>query len=176
MASTQIRKRIDEIFPRLKNGEGIREIAREIGIHHTTILGYQKGRYWQSLEQRWEEFQSKLRQEEKQVEQGHIKEHGGRYKEKLSELQNRFFKNAEAMIGISNQLLQVSGQAVIALSQETQRNPNKAESVCSRIQKSGVAKTAIDASALSKEARAAFSDAGVVQEVMELLESAVNGD
>lgn len=109
------------------------------------------------------------------MEQSHIKEHGNRYEEKLSELQNRFFKNAEAMIGISNQLLQVSGQAVIALSQEAQRTPNKAESVCSRIQKSGVAKTAIDASALSKEARAAFSDAGVVQEVMELLESAVNG-
>jgi len=173
--SPKVKKRINSVFPRWKSGEkSDRGFARELGVSLQCFQDYRKGRYWQWKEQEWNQKQAKLREAERAMEQYHIEQHAIAYREDLEKMQKRLADLSHAHAGIAAQLAQISGQAAIALSQEVQKNPNRAAAVCTKVQKEGIAQTALDSTRISKEARENFAEAYGLRELLDHLEAVLD--
>jgi len=172
MASRQVKARIDAIFPRLKNGEGVREVARELGVHHSTIQDYRKGKYWLSLEKQWQERQAKLKAEEQRVQQSHIEQHGDRYRLQLEDMRDRLVELSQRFLAISDRELYIVQRALLELQREINQGRSPVEA-CSIIQKKGISKTALDAAYTARAARENFAESYGLNEILKHLEEII---
>lgn len=161
MAFNKNKQKIRDIFYRMKAGESLNAIAREYGVHHSTIQTYRQGKYWKQLEEQYEYEQNLKRAEEVRVAENHIREHGNRYEQELEAMAERFYKLSLRFILAADKQMRI----VDAGHQRVMEGNFDGLTANKKLQDNGVSRNMLDAAMITKAARENMGEAYGLDEI-----------
>lgn len=163
-------KKIRDIFYRIKAGEGINAVAKEYGVHHSTIQTYQEGKFWKQLEEHYEYEQSLKRAEEVRVIENHLREHGNRYEKELDAMAERLYKLSLRFTLAADKQMRIvdAGHQKIIDGNYDGLTANK------KIQDNGISRNMLDAAIVTRAARENIGEAYGLYELKQHLGEILN--